>query len=61
MSIRQLVLVLSLLAMPLKASAYVDFGTGSMIVQSILAGTVGVGFFFKDKLISLLTLFKKDK
>ncbi len=46
-------------AMPQAAHAYVDLGTGSMIVQSIMAGALGLGFFFKDRLFSILSIFKK--
>lgn len=48
----------------LPAHAYIDFGTGSVIIQSIVAGSVGVLFFFKDKimnLISFLTGKNKDE
>lgn len=54
-------LLLILVCMPQKADAYVDFGTGSMVVQSIMAAAVGIGFFFKDKLLGILSLFSGKK
>jgi hypothetical protein len=44
--------------------AYLDPGTGSIIVQSIIAGAVGLGVLIKaywHKLILLFSKGKKDK
>ena len=49
---------------PQKAEAYLDPGTGSMILQMIIAGIVGVGCTFKiwkDKVFGLLKKDKNDK
>lgn len=55
-----LLLALSLpILFPTKAYAYVDLGTGSMIVQSIMAALVGGGIFFKDKIYNFISAFKK--
>ena len=39
--------VLSILCAPSKAYAYIDPGTGSMILQSLIAGLMGVLFTIK--------------
>ena len=39
--------VLSILCVPSKAYAYIDPGTGSMILQSLIAGLMGVLFTIK--------------
>ena len=46
---------------PQSAFAYLDPGTGSMVLQMLIAGFVGIGCTFniwKDKIINL---FKKGK
>lgn len=43
------------------AHAYLDPGTGSMIVQMIIAGIVGIGCTFNVWKNKFLGLFKKDK
>jgi len=46
---------------PEKAFAYLDPGTGSMILQVILAGAVGVGCTVKVWRDKIMHFFKKDK
>lgn len=41
------------------AHAYLDPGTGSYILQIMLGSVVAGGYFFKDKLKSVLDFFKK--
>jgi hypothetical protein len=42
-----------------KAEAYIDFGTGSAFIQSIIGSCVGLSFFFKDRVVSILSSFNK--
>ena len=42
-----------------QAHAYVDLGTGSMVVQSVMAALVGGGFFFKDTIARIFSGFQK--
>ena len=42
-----LLIVLSLLVNPLNAHAYLDPGTGSMVLQLLLAGVAGLGVVVK--------------
>lgn len=46
---------------PQKACAYLDPGTGSMILQVILAGIVGIGCTFKVWRDKIIHFFKRDK
>ncbi len=46
---------------PLKAQAYLDPGTGSMVLQMIAACIVGLGCSVKIWGAKLLSLFKKKK
>lgn len=46
---------------PEKACAYLDPGTGSMILQVILAGVVGIGCTFKVWRDKIIHFFKRDK
>lgn len=58
------VVMLMVFIAPQKAEAYLDPGTGSMILQMIIAGLVGVGCTFrmwKDKVLGLLKKDKNDK
>ena len=55
------VVMLMVFIAPQKAEAYLDPGTGSMILQMIIAGIVGVGCTFKIWKDKVLSLFKKDK
>ena len=40
---------------------YIDPGSGSMILQAIIAGFLGIAMFFKNIKMYLLQLFKKNK
>jgi hypothetical protein len=40
---------------------YLDLGSGSLILQAIIAGFLGVAMFFKNIKMYILHLFKKDK
>ncbi len=54
------ILIMNTIA-PQSAFAYLDPGTGSMVLQMLIAGFVGIGCTFniwKDKIINL---FKKGK
>jgi len=42
------------------AYAYLDPGTGSLIVQGIIAGSLSVALFVKTYWYKLVTFFKKD-
>ncbi|MCX4274619.1 MAG: hypothetical protein OSJ27_02425 [Candidatus Gastranaerophilales bacterium] len=46
---------------PEKACAYLDPGTGSMILQVILAGIVGIGCTFKVWRDKAIHFFKRNK
>ena len=55
-----IILIMNTIA-PQSAFAYLDPGTGSMVLQMLIAGFVGIGCTFniwKDKIINL---FKKGK
>tara|TARA_B110000003_G_C16283668_1_gene392042 strand:- start:67 stop:321 length:255 start_codon:yes stop_codon:yes gene_type:complete len=43
------------------AYAYLDPGTGGLIVQILIASLIGVGVFFKNIKIKFLEFFKKNK
>lgn len=55
------VVMLMVFIAPQKAEAYLDPGTGSMILQMIIAGIVGVGCTFKIWKDKVIGLFQKDK
>jgi len=44
---------------PRKASAYLDPGSGSYLIQIIIAGMVGFGFFFRNYWQQVKIFFKK--
>ena len=44
---------------PINAYAYLDPGTGGLIIQALIASLVGVGVFFKNIKNKFLRLFKK--
>ena len=44
---------------PKNAYAYLDPGTGGLIIQALIASLVGVGVFFKNIKDKFLRLFKK--
>jgi hypothetical protein len=63
-SLSVLSLTVALVAVPSRAYAYLDPGTGSMVLQVIVAGILGAAFTFKTYLRAifgpLLGLFKKS-
>lgn len=44
---------------PINAYAYLDPGTGGLIIQALIASLVGIGVFFKKIKNKFLRLFKK--
>jgi hypothetical protein len=46
---------------PISAYAYLDPGTGGLIIQVLIASLVGIGVFFKNIKNKFLRLFKKKK
>ena len=46
---------------PINAYAYLDPGTGGLIIQALIASLVGIGVFFKNIKNKFLSLFKKNK
>lgn len=48
-------IALAILVVPAGAHAYLDPGTGSVIVQAVVAGVVAVGFFVKTQWHRLTT------
>ena len=44
---------------PADAHAYIDPGTGSVIIQAVIGAVVAVGFFLKTNWIRVKTFFKK--
>lgn len=57
-----LALILLLISSVRQAHAYIDPGSGSLIVQMIVAGVVGALFYFRKALNSFFSLFRrKDK
>ncbi|MDD1657190.1 MAG: hypothetical protein LUQ41_01860 [Methanomicrobiales archaeon] len=42
------------------ASAYIDFNTGSLIFQSLVALAIGFSYVFRTKLAALLQRLKKS-
>lgn len=49
----------AVLVVPANAHAYIDPGTGSVIVQAIIGGVVAVGFFLKTNWLRVKTFAKK--
>jgi len=50
-----------LIALPQSAYAYVDPGTGSYILQILLAGIIGIPFIIKSKWNKIVLFFKNKK
>ncbi|MCG9966648.1 hypothetical protein L9W92_01075 [Pelotomaculum terephthalicicum JT] len=50
-----------LIALPQYAFAYVDPGTGSYILQILLAGIIGIPFIIKSKWNKIISFFKNKK
>ncbi len=53
----KLVIILSILSI-LPAYSYIDPGSGSMLIQAIMAAGLGVLMFFKQIKFAILNLFK---
>ena len=45
---------------PLPAHAYIDPGTGSIVLQMILAAIAGGVFFFRNAVARFFSLFRKS-
>jgi hypothetical protein len=45
----------------LRALAYIDPGSGSLVLQMILAAIVGTGVFFRDTIAGFFGWFKGSK
>ena len=43
------------------ASAYIDPGTGSMLLQMFAAGVAGAIFYFRELRIKVLSLFSRNE
>ncbi len=52
--------VLVCLAWPKPAYAYIDPALGSMILQAALAAIIGVGVFFRDVRLKIMSLFRRQ-
>jgi hypothetical protein len=63
-SLSALSLTVALVAIPSRAYAYLDPGTGSMVLQVVIAGILGAAFTFKTYIRAIfgpvLGLFKKS-
>jgi hypothetical protein len=55
------VTILLLVLTALSASAYIEPGSGSMLLQAIMAGGLGIVMFFKQIKLFLVGLFTKKK
>jgi hypothetical protein len=53
--------VASVLCVPGDAHAYLDPGTGSMVLQAIIAGVLGLVFTFKSYLRAILSRLRFTK
>lgn len=42
-------------------AAYVDPGSGSLLLQAILAGILGVAFYFRQSVFRVLRFFRRDR
>lgn len=54
-------IALYLLLAPLRADAYLDPGSGSLIFQVVIAFFVGIGFAMKQHWIRITNLFRRKK
>ncbi|MDP9212138.1 MAG: hypothetical protein M3N59_02575 [bacterium] len=52
-------LALGILVVPSTAHAYIDPGTGSVIIQAIIGGVVAVGFFLKTNWLRVKQLLRR--
>ncbi|MGV3722820.1 MAG: hypothetical protein ACO1SX_18100 [Actinomycetota bacterium] len=55
------VVVLLIAAATPAHAAYVDPGSGSLLLQAILAGFLGIAFFFRQSAARLLRLFRRGR
>lgn len=55
-----IILLMTVIA-PMKANAYIDPGTGSIVVQSIIATVAGIGFALKVYWNNIKTYFNNRK
>lgn len=53
--------VLGLLLWPREAHAYLDPGTGSLIVQAIVAGLAAMGYAFRSSLARAVSLLRPGR
>jgi hypothetical protein len=53
--------VLGLLVWPRQAHAYLDPGTGSLVIQTIIAGLAAVGYAFRSSLGRIASLFRRGR
>lgn len=56
-----LTVIVLLLLLPEKASAYVDPGSGALLWQTVVASVVGLMFYFRRVFIRLLRGSKRDR
>ncbi|MEX1113317.1 MAG: hypothetical protein WD603_00645 [Patescibacteria group bacterium] len=52
-------IALGILVVPSTAHAYIDPGTGSVIIQAIIGGVVAVGFFLKTNWLRVKQLVRR--
>ncbi|HEY8108968.1 MAG TPA: hypothetical protein VIF43_03095 [Patescibacteria group bacterium] len=50
---------ITVVIVPANAHAYIDPGTGSVIIQAVIGAVVAVGFFLKTNWLRVKTFFKK--
>lgn len=55
------IFLLFLLATANEAWAYIDPGTGSFVIQMVIAGIVGALFYFRRFFASLISKFHRGK
>ena len=53
-----LTFALVLLVLPATVQAYIDPGTGSLILQFVIAGVLGVVFFFRQTAARFMSFFR---
>ncbi|MEZ5319804.1 MAG: hypothetical protein R2752_20550 [Vicinamibacterales bacterium] len=56
-----LLAVAGLLLWPREAHAYLDPGTGSLVIQTIIAGLAAVGYAFRSSLGKVASLFRPGR
>lgn len=55
---RLVITSLILIGIEARAQAYIDPGTGALILQAIVAGFLGAVYFFRQRLARLMSLFR---